>query len=62
MVIESTKHNQCKNTDPAIDCLKKIEDKEERCFILFNIERFCSSISPDLFNQSINFAKFLHNI
>ena len=62
MVIESTKLNQWKNTDTVIEWAKSIENKGETSFIIFHIERFHTSVSPDLFNKSIDFVKSIHNI
>ena len=62
MVIESTKLNKWKNTDIVIEWFKRIENKGETSFIIFDIESFYPSISPELFNKSIDFAKSIHNI
>ena len=62
MVIESNKFNQWKNTDIAIEWFKSIENKGENSLIIFDIESFYPSISPELFNESIDFAKSIHNI
>ena len=53
MVIESTKLNQWKNTDIVTEWFKNI---------LFDIENFYPSASPELFNKSIDFAKSICNI
>ena len=55
-VIESTKLNQWKNTDIAIEWFKSIENKEETSFIVFDIESLYPSASPELFKKSIYFA------
>ena len=62
MIIESTNLNQWKNTDIVIKWFKTIENKRETSFIIFDIESFYPSISPELFNKSIDFAKSIHNI
>ena len=61
MVIASTKLNQWKNTDTVIEWFKSFENKGE-ISIIFDIESFHPSISPELFNKSIYFAKSIHNI
>ena len=62
-VIESTKDNQWKNTDIFIKWFKSIENKGETYFIIFDIdiESFYLSISPELFNKIIDFAKSIQN-
>ena len=60
--LESNKLNQRKNTDIVIEWFKRIENKGETSFIIFDIESFYPSISPELFNKSIDFAKSIHNI
>ena len=62
VIIESTNLNQWKNTDIVIKWFKTIENKRETSFIIFDIESFYPSISPELFNKSIDFAKSIHNI
>ena len=62
MLIESNKFNQWKNTDIAIEWFKSIENKGENSLIIFDIESFYPSISPELLNKSIDFAKSIHNI
>ena len=62
MIIESTNLNQWKNTDIVIKWFKTIENKRETSFIIFDIESFYPFISPELFNKSIGFAKFIRNI
>ena len=61
VVIKSTKINQWKNEDIVIEWFKRIENKGETSFIIFDIESFYSSISLELFNKSIHFAKSKHN-
>ena len=61
VIIESTKLNQWKNTDVVIKWFNRFENKGETSFIIFDIESFYPSISPELFNKSIQFAKSKHN-
>ena len=62
MVIESTKLHQWRNTDIVIKWFKSIENKGETSFIIFDIPSFYPSISPELFNKSIDFVKSIQNI
>ena len=62
VVIESTNFIQWKNINIVIEWFKTIENKRETSFIIFDIESFYPSISPELFNKSIDFAKSIHNI
>ena len=62
VVIESTKLSQWKNKDIVIEWFKSIKNKAETCFIIFDIESFYPSISPELFNKSIDFANSIGNI
>ena len=60
--MESTNLNQWRNTDIVIEWFNSIENKGETSFIIFDIESFCPSISPELRNKSIDFAKSIHSI
>ena len=62
MVIESTKLHQWRNTDIVIKWFKSIENKVETSFIIFDTESFYLSVSPELFNKSIDFVKSIQNI
>ena len=62
VVIESTKLNQWKNTDIVIKWFKEMNYKRKTSFIIFDIESFYSSISPDLFSKRIDLAKSIHKI
>ena len=62
MVIESTKLHQWRNTDIFIKWFKSIENKVETSFIIFDTESFYLSVSPELFNKSIDFVKSIQNI
>ena len=61
-VIESTKLNPWKNTGIVVKWFKSIENKGETSFTIFDNESFYPSISPELFNKSIDFAKSIQNI
>ena len=56
-IIEHRKINQCKNSASVIEWFKAIENKQQCTFIVFNIESFYPSISLDLFNKTLKFAK-----
>ena len=62
MVIGSTKLNQWKDTDVVIKWFKSIESKGETSFIIFGIEIFYPSISPEIFNKGIDFLKSMQNV
>ena len=42
--------------------LRKAKIKKKTYFTIFGIESFYPSISPDLFNKSIDFSNSIHNI
>ena len=52
-----TKVNQWKNSVSVIEWLNNIWNKDQHRFVVFDIESFCSSISEDLFNEALIFAK-----
>ena len=62
MVIGLAKLNKWKNTDIVIERFKKSENKGETSFIMFDIESFYPSVSLDLINKNIDFAKSIHNL
>ena len=67
VIIESTKLNQWKITDIVIKWFKSIENTVfiifgETAFIIFDIESFYPSTSPELFNKSIVFSKSIQDI
>ena len=49
--------NQRRNTSELINWFKSIENKNECSFVCFDIENFYPSISPQLLDDSIQFAK-----
>ena len=56
-IIEHTKVNQWKNSASVIEWFKAIKNKQQCTFIVFDIESFYPSISLDLFNKALKFAK-----
>ena len=56
-IIEHTKVNQWKNSASVIEWFKAIKNKQQRTFIVFDIESFYASISFDLFNKLFNICK-----
>ena len=46
-----------RNTSTVIDWFKNLADKQKRKFIKFDIAEFYPSISEDLLNKSIDYAK-----
>ena len=52
-----TRVNQWKNTHSVIEWFKLIRGKRRCTFMQFDIENFYPSISPDLFDKAIEFAK-----
>ena len=56
-VRERTKFNQWKNTASVIDWFKNIVNKKRFSFIVFDICDFYPSISEELLNAALDFAK-----
>ena len=56
-VIQETKVNQWKNTNTVIAWFKSLPDKSCLSFVNFDIESFYPSISLNLFQQAIDFAR-----
>ena len=56
-IIEHTKVNQWKSSASVIEWFKAIKNKQKCTFIVFDIESFYPSISSDLFNKALKFAK-----
>ena len=56
-ISKKTKVNQWRNTSTVIDWFKNLADKQKRKFIKFDIAEFYPSISEDLLNKSIDYAK-----
>ncbi len=54
--------NQWKNSLSVIDWYKKIQNKHQHTFIIFDIESFYPSISKKLLSDAISFAKTYCNI
>lgn len=58
---QKTNLNQWQNSSSVIDWFSKIRNKHRHAFLMFDIENFYPSITEDLLNKSINFAKaFTH--
>ena len=53
----STEINQWKNSKSVIDWFVNIRNKNRTTFFQFDIESFYPSISPQLFNEALNFAR-----
>ena len=56
-VSRKTEVNQWRNTARVINCFKNLSDKHKRKFIKFDIAEFYPSISENLLNKSIAYAK-----
>ena len=56
-IINVTKINQWKNTSSVINWFSSLKETSKCSFIVFDIENFYPSISPQLFTKAINFAK-----
>ena len=54
--LQETKYNQWKNTKSVTDWFNNL-DKRNCTFVVFDIESFYPSITPKLFQNSLNFAK-----
>ena len=57
-----TQMNQWRNTSEAISWFKEIKDKHRKSFISFDIIDFYPSISEDLLDKAITWAKRFTNI
>ena len=53
---------QCKNSQSVVEWFKNIWKNNNASFIVFDIERFYPSISPELFHKAINFVKTIRAI
>ena len=51
------KFNQWKNTSDVITWFEKIEEKQNCTFIQFDIKEFYPSISKEIFENALDFAK-----
>ena len=58
----STEINQWQNSKSVIDWFVNIRNKNKTTFFQFGIESFCPSISPQLFNKALNFARNIVDI
>ena len=56
-ISKKTKVSQWKNTSTVIVWFKNLADKQKRKFLKFDIAEFYPSISEDLLNKSIDYAK-----
>ena len=56
-VIQEIKANQWKNTNTVIAWFKSLPDKSCLSFVNFDIDSFYPSISPNLFQEAIDFAR-----
>ena len=59
---ERTKLNQWKNSFSVIDWFKKLNDKENLSFLLFDIVEFYPNITEDLLKKALEYAKNHVNI
>ena len=60
-ILEKSKVNQWKNTSSVIEWYCNIKRKDQCSFAVFDIERFYQSISTELFNEAISFAKLYYD-
>ena len=61
-VRNQTQTNQWKNSASVIEWFKGIPNKSKHTFIIFDIDNFYPSISADLLNRAIDYAKQFINI
>ena len=61
-IVSLTNVNQWKNSTSVIEWYKTIPNKDQYRFIIFDIENVYPSISLELFNETLNFAKTLTDI
>ena len=62
IVILETNVNQWKNTNSVISWFKQLRDKNRLSFVNFDVESFYPSITENLFQEAINFAKNIVDI
>ena len=62
ILIHTEVNHQWNNTDSVIDWFKNIDNKTVCSFIVFDIVNFYPSITPQLFDQTIQFAQTITNI
>ena len=53
----ATKLNQWKNTDEVITWFNNVEDKQNNAFICFDVCEFYPSITEELLDKALDFAK-----
>ena len=56
-VLSSVQVKQWKNSQAVVEWFKNIRNKNNASFIVFDVESFYPSISPELFHKAINFVK-----
>ena len=56
-VLECTQYNQWKNTDGVIKWFANVDDKQNCRFLKFDVVDFYPSISKELLQRALNFAK-----
>ena len=61
-LLECTQFNQWKNTDSVIKWFAGISDKQNCCFLKFDVVKFYPSISKELLQRALEFAKTLITI
>ena len=61
-IVSLSNVNQWESSTSVIKLYKTIPNKNQYRFIIFNIENFYPSISLELFNEALNFAKALTDI
>ena len=61
-ILKKTDVNQWKNTSNVINWFNNIENKKDCSFIQFDIKEFYPSITEEILEEAISFAKSLMNI
>ena len=61
-VANTIKVNQCQNTTTVLDWFKMLPQKDKSRFVKFGIVEFYPSISEELLNRSISFARSITTI
>ncbi len=61
-IVKIKKINQWKNTNSVISWFNNIKEKQNTAFIAFDIEAFYPSITAELFDKAIQFAKNITTI
>ena len=60
-ILEKNKVNQWKNTSSVLEWYRNIKPKDQRSFVVFDIESFYRSILTKLFDEALSFEKLYYD-